>query len=137
LEDNEAFQDFYDEEILPPCVRLVSNWRQLVAVNQDISPRSMSLTVWFYYSHFGYMLVNIYQSNIKPQMKIVFQDPTFSLQLLRVIGETYYKGADIGECLSTAYKIKEGDFESWHQEWLRQQKESTNTQMRALQLVIQ
>jgi pimeloyl-ACP methyl ester carboxylesterase len=52
-------------------------------------------------------------------MKIVFQDPTFSFQLLRVIGETYYKGADIGECLSTAYRIKEGDFESWHQEWLK------------------
>src|SRR5215204_222079 len=52
-------------------------------------------------------------------MKIVFQDPTFSLQLLRTIGETYYKGADIGECLSTAYRIKEGDFESWHIEWLK------------------
>ena len=52
-------------------------------------------------------------------MKIVFQDPTFSLQLLRTIGETYYKGADIGECLSTAYRIKEGDFESWHEEWLK------------------
>ena len=51
-------------------------------------------------------------------MKIVFQDPTFSLQLLRAIGETYYKGADIGECLSTAYRIKEGDFESWYKEWL-------------------
>src|ERR687896_1639769 len=56
---------------------------------------------------------------VKPNMKIVFQDPTFSLQLLRVIGETYYKGADIGECLSTAYRIKEGDFETWHQEWLK------------------
>ena len=52
-------------------------------------------------------------------MKIVFQDPTFSLQLLRVIGETYYKAADVGECLSTAYRIKEGDFESWHEEWLK------------------
>lgn len=52
-------------------------------------------------------------------MKIVFQDPTFSLQLLRAIGETYYKGADIGECLSTAYRIKEGDFETWYQEWLK------------------
>jgi pimeloyl-ACP methyl ester carboxylesterase len=52
-------------------------------------------------------------------MKVVFQDPTFSLQLLRVIGETYYKCADIGECLSTAYRIKEGDFESWHTEWLK------------------
>lgn len=52
-------------------------------------------------------------------MKIVFQDPTFSLQLLRALNETYYKGAAIGECLSTAYRIKEGDFESWHQEWLK------------------
>jgi Esterase FrsA-like len=52
-------------------------------------------------------------------MKIAFQDPTFSLQLLRTISETYYKGADIGECLSTAYRIKEGDFESWYQEWLK------------------
>jgi hypothetical protein len=52
-------------------------------------------------------------------MKIVFQDPTFSLQLLRAISETYYKGADIGECLSTAYRIEEGDLASWHQEWLK------------------
>lgn len=52
-------------------------------------------------------------------MKIVFNDPTFSSQLLRAIGETYYRGAEIGECLSTAYRIKEGDFESWHTEWLR------------------
>jgi dipeptidyl aminopeptidase/acylaminoacyl peptidase len=52
-------------------------------------------------------------------MKIIFSDPTFSSQLLRTIGETYYKGADIGECLSTAYRIKEGDFESWHTEWLK------------------
>ena len=52
-------------------------------------------------------------------MELVFQDPTFSLQLLRAISETYYKGADIGECLSTAYRIKEGDFESWYQEWLK------------------
>jgi hypothetical protein len=52
-------------------------------------------------------------------MKLVFQDPTFSLQLLRTVGETYYKAADIGECLSTAYRIKEGDFESWHIEWLK------------------
>src|SRR5215203_17695 len=58
-------------------------------------------------------------TEIKPYVKIVFQDSTFSLQLLRVIGETYYKGADIGECLSTAYRIKEGDFESWYQEWLK------------------
>jgi hypothetical protein len=51
-------------------------------------------------------------------MKIIFQDPAFSFQLLRTICSTYYGGADIGECLSTAYRIKEGDFESWYIEWL-------------------
>lgn len=51
-------------------------------------------------------------------MKIIIQDPTFSLQLLRALGETYYKGADNGECLSTAYCIKEDDFESSYEEWL-------------------
>jgi hypothetical protein len=39
-------------------------------------------------------------------MKLIFDDPTFSLQLLRAMSETYYKGADIGECVSTAYRIK-------------------------------
>ncbi|MDQ4073458.1 MAG: alpha/beta fold hydrolase [Thermoproteota archaeon] len=52
-------------------------------------------------------------------MKLVFKDPTFSLQLLRAIGETYYKGADIGECISTACRIKEGNFDSWYEEWLK------------------
>lgn len=57
-------------------------------------------------------------------MKLIFDDSTFSLQLLRAISETYYKGADIGECLSTAYKIKESDFESWYNEWLKTAKSS-------------
>ena len=52
-------------------------------------------------------------------MKLIFNDPTFSLQLLRAISQTYYKGADIGECLSTAYRIKESDFESWYNEWYK------------------
>ncbi|MGC1928215.1 MAG: alpha/beta hydrolase [Candidatus Nitrosopolaris sp.] len=50
-------------------------------------------------------------------MKLIFSDPAFSFQLLRTIGSSYYEGADIGECLSTAYRIKEGDFESWYTEW--------------------
>ena len=52
-------------------------------------------------------------------MKLILNDPTFSLQLLRAISQTYYKGADIGECLSTAYRIKESDFESWYNEWYK------------------
>jgi hypothetical protein len=49
-------------------------------------------------------------------MKIVFHDPEFSFQLLRTIGHTVYGGADIRECLSTVYRIKEGNFESWYEE---------------------
>jgi len=52
-------------------------------------------------------------------LKIVFNDPTFSFQLLRTIGSSYYGGADIGECLSTAYRIREGEFDSWYTEWLK------------------
>jgi len=53
------------------------------------------------------------------QAKLVFQDTAFSFQLLRAIGHTYYGGADIGECLSTARRIEEGNFESWYEEWLK------------------
>jgi hypothetical protein len=52
-------------------------------------------------------------------MKLIFNDPAFSFQLLRVIGSSYYCGADIGECLSTAYRIIECDFESWYGEWYK------------------
>ena len=52
-------------------------------------------------------------------MKICFQDQTFSFEFLRVLGESIYGGSDINECFATASRIKEGDFESWHQEWNR------------------
>jgi len=48
---------------------------------------------------------------------LVFQDPSFQFQLVRAIGSTLSYGADIMECLSTAYAITEGDFESWYEEW--------------------
>ena len=68
-------------------------------------------------------------------MKIVFQDPTFSLQLLRAIGESYYKSADIGECLSTAYRIREGDLRVGTQSGSKQQTEFINMQRIVLQQV--
>lgn len=52
-------------------------------------------------------------------MQIVFKDPTFSYNLLRTVGHAVYGGADIGECFSTAYRIQDGDFESWYQEWVK------------------
>ncbi|MFZ0926368.1 MAG: hypothetical protein WCE82_09630 [Halobacteriota archaeon] len=52
-------------------------------------------------------------------MKVVFGDEEFSYQLVRALECAPYKGADIRECLQTAYGIIEGDFESWHREWLK------------------
>lgn len=50
-------------------------------------------------------------------MKLIFHDDEFSFQFLRTIGWTYEQGADIGECVTTAQRITEGDFESWYTEW--------------------
>lgn len=52
-------------------------------------------------------------------MKLVFKDPQFAFQLLRTLGRASWGGSDIGECLSTASRIREGDFESWYAEWLK------------------
>lgn len=52
-------------------------------------------------------------------MQIYFKDNEFSFQLLRILGQIFYGGADIGECLSTSYRIKDGDIESWYNEWLK------------------
>jgi pimeloyl-ACP methyl ester carboxylesterase len=52
-------------------------------------------------------------------MNLVFTDQQFSYQLLRVLSNAAWGGSDIGECLSTASRIKEGDFESWCVEWNR------------------
>lgn len=51
-------------------------------------------------------------------MKFVFDNPTFSFEALRTLNYAPYGGADVGEVLSTSYKIKDGDFESWYTEWL-------------------
>ena len=50
-------------------------------------------------------------------MECVFKDPQYSFQCLRTMGYSATGGADIGECLSTAYRIKEKDNESWYRQW--------------------
>ena len=50
-------------------------------------------------------------------MKNAFKDQNFSFEFLRVLGESIHGGADINECFSTAARIREGDYESWFQEW--------------------
>ena len=48
---------------------------------------------------------------------VIFSDPELHFQLVRALGDTAYGGADIGECLSTAERITEGDVDSWYEEW--------------------
>jgi pimeloyl-ACP methyl ester carboxylesterase len=50
-------------------------------------------------------------------MKVAFNDESFAFEFVRNLGFTYYGGADIGEMVATAGRIKEGDFESWFTEW--------------------
>jgi len=46
-----------------------------------------------------------------------FENEGFDFQLMRSIGLHYYGGASIGECLTTAKRIKDGDVISWVKEW--------------------
>ncbi|TSA26593.1 alpha/beta hydrolase [bacterium] len=50
-------------------------------------------------------------------LEIVFDDYQYSFQLLRTMGYSCTGGADIAECLSTAYKIEESNNESWYKKW--------------------
>jgi len=48
---------------------------------------------------------------------LVFTDKEFAFELTRTLAAAYAGEADIGECLATASRIKEGDFESWYTGW--------------------
>ena len=50
-------------------------------------------------------------------MKVAFEDESFAFEFVRNLGFTYYGGADIGEMMAAAGRIKEGDFESLFTEW--------------------
>lgn len=47
----------------------------------------------------------------------LFENEGFDFQLMRSIGLHYYGGASIGECLTTAKQIKDGDVVSWVTQW--------------------
>jgi alpha-beta hydrolase superfamily lysophospholipase len=49
---------------------------------------------------------------------IAFRNPLFDGQLRRTIGHGTYGGAELGECLTTAGRVKDGDRESWHRAWV-------------------
>jgi len=50
---------------------------------------------------------------------LLFKNKSFSSQLARNLAWTYAGAADVGEVISTARKIRDGDIHSWHEEWLK------------------
>ncbi|MFF8919042.1 TIGR03086 family metal-binding protein [Streptomyces sp. NPDC015032] len=50
---------------------------------------------------------------------IFFPDhPSFWYETLRTLGHIAYGGADFGEVATTAQNIADGDYDSWHDQWL-------------------
>ncbi len=45
-------------------------------------------------------------------MHLVLKDPLLDFQVLRVAGSAPYGGAELGECLATAHRVKPGDLGS-------------------------
>ncbi len=57
------------------------------------------------------------QPTASPAPELIFSDPEFAFELRRTMSAIYSGEADLGECLATAKRITEGDFESWYTEW--------------------
>lgn len=47
-----------------------------------------------------------------------FKDEDFDFMTRIALGRVHYRGADAGEVIATIDRIKDGDHESWFQEWL-------------------
>ncbi|QGI99679.1 hypothetical protein CEK26_012748 [Fusarium fujikuroi] len=50
-------------------------------------------------------------------MHKVFASDFFNFEFLRLLGTVPFQGAEVGECLTTAGRIKDGDPESWYRAW--------------------
>lgn len=46
-----------------------------------------------------------------------FESDDFEFMFSLTLGASYHRGADVGECLATAARIEDGDFEQWYFEW--------------------
>ena len=49
--------------------------------------------------------------------ELIFDDSEFEFELRRTMSAIYSGEADLGECLYTASRTKDGDMESWYNEW--------------------
>ena len=57
------------------------------------------------------------ETTASPSPELIFSDPEFAFELRRTMAAIYSGEADVGECLATATRITDGDFESWYTEW--------------------
>jgi pimeloyl-ACP methyl ester carboxylesterase len=57
------------------------------------------------------------QHQEEPPIKFLFKDPTFSFETLRCAGFSTYGGADLGEVISTAQSIRNGNEQDWLRAW--------------------
>ncbi len=60
-------------------------------------------------------------------LNVPFVSPDFRIQLFRTLGYIYHGCADIGECLATTTNIKDGNYESWYDEWTKLAKRIEST----------
>lgn len=51
-------------------------------------------------------------------VKFYFEFPEFEGRFLQILQMAYNQGADVGECLCTAKRIRDGDLDSWCDEWV-------------------
>jgi hypothetical protein len=63
------------------------------------------------------MLGNAAANRLEMTVGTFFKDDDFEFMMLMSLGATYYKGADVGECLSAAASIEDGDYEGWYRAW--------------------
>ena len=47
----------------------------------------------------------------------LFEDESLVFEFIRLMGQVYFRGADIGECVLAARKIKQGDDLDWYNVW--------------------
>jgi hypothetical protein len=47
----------------------------------------------------------------------MFNDKSFTFEFIRILGYASEGGANLGECIRTAKRIKAGDGKSWFNEW--------------------
>src|SRR3712207_5435081 len=68
--------------------------------------------------YIGERLANAAANGLEGMVGTFFKDDDFEYMMLSVLGATYYRCADIGECLTAAASIEDGDYEGWYRAWL-------------------